>query len=156
MLYLHQEWGTKTKPSEIVINTTIAEKNPLQILLVEDYTTNQRMITLMLEQMGYQADVANNGLEALTAMRRQPYDVVFMDMQMPQMDGMTATQYICQECEPSVRPRIIALTASVILRDKENYLASGIDDFLAKPFRIEQLMQVLVNCHLMQEQKKYW
>ncbi|NJO30915.1 MAG: response regulator [Richelia sp. SL_2_1] len=149
---LHQEWGTKKKPSEIIINTTIAEKNPLKILLVEDYTTNQRMITLMLEQMGYQADVANNGLEALTAMRRQPYDVVLMDIQMPQMDGISAIQHICQEWEPLIRPRIIALTASVILRDKENYLASGIDDFLAKPFRIEQLMQVLVNCQLNKEE----
>lgn len=142
---LYQEWGTKTKVSDITINTAIAEKYPLKILLVEDYPTNQRMITLMLHQMGYQADVANNGLEALTAMRRQSYDVVLMDIQMPQMDGMTAIQHICQEWEPSVRPRIIALTASTILSEQKNYLASGINDFLAKPFRIEQLTQILTN-----------
>ena len=97
----------------------------------------------MLQRMGYQADIANNGLEALTALRCQSYDVVLMDVQMPEMDGMTATHYICQEWDMSVRPRIIALTASAMLKDKENYLDNGIDDYLAKPFRIEELMHVL-------------
>ncbi len=138
-----QEWQPKVEESEIVIDPAIAKKNPLKILLVEDYATNQKMIALMLQRIGYQADIANNGLEALAALRRQLYDVVLMDMQMPEMDGMTATQYICQEWDISVRPRIIALTASAILNNKENYLASGIDDYLAKPFRIKELMQVL-------------
>ncbi len=138
-----QEWEPKVEESEIVIDPAIAEKNPLKILLVEDYATNQKMITLMLQKIGYQADIASNGLEALTALRRQLYDVVLMDMQMPEMDGMTATHYICQEWDISVRPRIIALTASAMLSNKENYLASGIDDYLAKPFRIKELMQVL-------------
>ncbi len=149
---LSQQWENEAKASDIVIDTAIAQKHPLKILLVEDYTTNQRMITLMLQRMGYQADVANNGLEALTVLRLQPYDVVLMDMQMPQMDGMTATQHIVQEWEPSVRPRIIALTASAMLSDKQKYLASGIDDFLAKPFHIEQLMQVLTNCQINREE----
>ncbi len=138
-----QEWEPEVEESEIVIDPAIAEKNPLKILLVEDYATNQKMITLMLQRMGYQADIANNGLEALTALRHQLYDVVLMDMQMPEMDGMTATHYICQEWDISIRPRIIALTASAMLSNKENYLASGIDDYLAKPFRIKELMQVL-------------
>ncbi len=152
---LSGEWESETnvsKPEVAAIDSAIAEKHPLKILLVEDYATNQKMITLMLERMGYQANIANNGLEALTALRHQPYDVVLMDMQMPQMDGMTATHYICQEWEPSVRPRIIALTASAMLKDKENYLASGIDDFLPKPFRIEELMQVLTKCELNKEE----
>ena len=142
---LNQEWETKLGESdtEIEIDTTVAKENPLKILLVEDYPTNQKMITLMLQQMGYQADIANNGLEALTALRCQSYDVVLMDVQMPEMDGMTATHYICQEWDMSVRPRIIALTASAMLKDKENYLDNGIDDYLAKPFRIEELMHVL-------------
>ena len=106
----------------------------------------------MLQQMGYQADIANNGLEALTALRRQSYDVVLMDMQMPEMDGMTATRYICQEWDISVRPRIIALTASAILKDKEDFLELGINDYLAKPFRIEQLIQVLAKCQIKQEE----
>ncbi|MGB3640768.1 MAG: ATP-binding protein, partial [Rivularia sp. (in: cyanobacteria)] len=140
---LNQEWESKPQESDITIYAAVAEKNPLKILLVEDYPTNQKMITLMLQRMGYQADIANNGLEALKALRRQYYDVVLMDMQMPEMDGMTATHYICQEWDISMRPRIIALTASAILNNKENYLASGIDDYLAKPFRIKELMQVL-------------
>ena len=141
--FLNQEWESKPQESDTVIDAAVAEKNPLKILLVEDYPTNQKMITLMLQRMGYQADIANNGLEALTALRCQSYDVVLMDMQMPEMDGMTAIHYICQEWDISVRPRIIALTASAMLSNKENYLASGIDDYLAKPFRIEELMQVL-------------
>lgn len=149
---LSQEWETKGEESDITIDSAVAEKNPLKILLVEDYATNQKMITLMLQRMGYQADIANNGLEALTALRHNSYDVVLMDMQMPEMDGMTATQYICQEWDISVRPRIIALTASAMLSDKENYLAFGIDNFLAKPFRIQELMQVLTKCQLNREE----
>ncbi|BAY85243.1 multi-sensor hybrid histidine kinase [Calothrix parasitica NIES-267] len=149
---LKQEWETQPKESHISIDATVAANNPLKILLVEDYPTNQKMITLMLQQMGYQADIANNGLEALTALRRQSYDVVLMDMQMPEMDGMTATNYICQEWDIPVRPRIIALTASAILKEKDNYLESGINDYLAKPFRIEQLMQVLAKCQIKQEE----
>lgn len=149
---LKQEWETKPEESGTVIDAAVAEKNPLKILLVEDYPTNQKMIVLMLQRMGYQADIANNGLEALTALRCQSYDVVLMDVQMPEMDGMTATHYICQEWDISVRPRIIALTASAMLSNKENYLVSGIDDYLAKPFRIEELMQVLNKCRTNREQ----
>ncbi|MBV6624988.1 MAG: response regulator [Rivularia sp. (in: Bacteria)] len=141
--HLNQEWESKSAELYTNIDATVAENNPLKILLVEDYHTNQKIITLMLQRMGYQADIANNGLEALTALRHQSYDVVLMDMQMPEMDGMTATQYICQEWDISVRPRIIALTASATIGDKDSYFASGIDDFLAKPFAIQELMQVL-------------
>ncbi|MGB6297444.1 MAG: ATP-binding protein [Rivularia sp. (in: cyanobacteria)] len=143
---LNKEWEILSGEFDTAIDTTVAEKNPLKILLVEDYPTNQKMITLMLQRMGYQADIANNGLEALTALRCQSYDVVLMDMQMPEMDGMTATNFICQEWDISMRPQIIALTASAMLSDKENYLENGIDDYLAKPFRIQELMEVLNKC----------
>ncbi|MEM7712916.1 MAG: ATP-binding protein [Cyanobacteria bacterium P01_A01_bin.68] len=157
---LTKEWEREVKESDIVtpreevgmIDATIAEQNPLKILLVEDYATNQKIITLMLQRMGYQADIANNGLEALAALRCKSYDVILMDMQMPQMDGMTATQQIFQEWEAPVRPRIILLTASIILGDKKNDLPFGIDDYLAKPFRIEELMQVLIKCQLKKEE----
>ena len=150
--FLNQEWESKPQESDTVIDAAVAEKNPLKILLVEDYPTNQKMIALMLQRMGYQPDIANNGLEALTALRCQSYDVVLMDMQMPEMDGMTAIHYICQEWDISMRPRIIALTASAMLSDKENYLELGIDDYLAKPFRIKELMQVLNKCRTNREQ----
>ncbi|MEO0686210.1 MAG: ATP-binding protein, partial [Cyanobacteria bacterium J06649_11] len=151
---LNREWKTKTEEFNPVIDASVAQNNPLKILLVEDYPTNQKMITLMLQQMGYQPDIANNGLEALTALRRQLYDVVLMDMQMPEMDGITATHYICQEWNISTRPRIIALTASAILSDKDNFFAAGIDDYLAKPFSIEQLMQILQQCQHHKEEFK--
>ncbi|MEM9926029.1 MAG: ATP-binding protein [Cyanobacteria bacterium P01_D01_bin.50] len=156
---LSKEWERESNESDVitivdevgVIDTTIAEQYPLKILLVEDYATNQKIITLMLQQMGYQADIANNGLEALAALRCHSYDVILMDMQMPQMDGMTATQQIIQEWEPSVRPRIILLTASIILRKSTSDLAYGIDDYLAKPFRIEELVQLLTKCRINKE-----
>ncbi len=141
---LNTGWEGKEQQMSITIDNTLAERYPLKILLVDDYVTNQRMISLMLKRMGYRADIANNGLEALTALRHQSYDVVLMDMQMPEMDGITATKHICQEWDASVRPRIIALTASVISSEGKSYLESGINDFLAKPFKIENLLKVLI------------
>lgn len=123
----------------------MAEQHPLKILLVEDNMINQRMIKLMLQRMGYLPDVANNGLEALAALRRQIYDVVLMDVQMPEMDGLTATQQIKQGWgEP--QPWIIALTASAMWGERDRCLASGMDDYLVKPIRIAELMQALKRC----------
>jgi len=123
-----------------------AEEHPLKILLVEDHLINQKMIQILLDGMGYKADVSNNGLEALSALRRQSYDVVLMDVQMPKMDGLTATQHICEEWKKEVRPRIIALTASAMWGDRERCLAAGMDDYLTKPIPIKELIQVLKKC----------
>ncbi len=123
-----------------------AEEHPLKILLVEDHLINQKMIQILLDGMGYKADVSNNGLEAISALRRQSYDVVLMDVQMPQMDGLTATQHICEEWKPEVRPRIIALTASAMWGDRERCLAAGMDDYLTKPIPIKELIKVLKKC----------
>ncbi|BAY24479.1 multi-sensor hybrid histidine kinase [Calothrix sp. NIES-2100] len=128
------------------IDTHLAEQYPLRILLAEDNAINQKMIGLMLQGMGYQPDIANNGLEVISALRRQRYDVVLMDVQMPEMDGLTASQHICQEWTPQNRPRLIALTASAMWGDRENCLAAGMDDYLAKPIRIAELMRVLKRC----------
>ncbi|MDZ7962559.1 MAG: ATP-binding protein [Aulosira sp. DedQUE10] len=136
----------ESRVNDAEIDTRLAEQHPLRILLVEDNVINQRMIRLMLQGMGYQPDVANNGLEAIRALRRQPYDVILMDVQMPEMDGLTASQHICQEWTPQNRPRLIALTASAMWGDRENCLASGMDDYLAKPIRIAELMRVLKRC----------
>ncbi len=123
-----------------------AEKHPLKILLVEDHLINQKMIQILLDGMGYEADVSNNGLEAISALRRQSYDVVLMDVQMPKMDGLTATQHICEEWKKEKRPRIIALTASAMWGDRERCLAAGMDDYLTKPIPIKELIQVLKKC----------
>ncbi|AFZ01195.1 response regulator [Calothrix sp. PCC 6303] len=121
----------------------MAKKHPLRILLVEDNILNQRMIKLMLEGMGYQPDTANNGLEALSILHSQVYDVVLMDVQMPEMDGLTATQRIYQEWTANTRPWIIALTASAMWGERDKCLASGMNDYLSKPIRIKELMDVL-------------
>ncbi|WP_341530743.1 ATP-binding protein [Nostoc sp. UHCC 0302] len=148
----HGDWKINDLAADAKINPRMAEQYPLKILLVEDHVINQRIIRLMLQQMGYQPDVANNGLEALLALRRQLYDVVLMDLQMPVMDGITATQHICQEWTPDVRPMIIALTANAMSGDRDRYLASGMDDYLVKPIRIAELMQLLKRCQI-QSQK---
>jgi PAS domain S-box-containing protein len=123
-----------------------AEQHPLRILLAEDHLVNQKMMVLILQNMGCQADVVSNGLEVLDALRRQPYDVVLMDVQMPELDGLAATQQICQEWTLHTRPRIVAMTANAMQSDREECLAAGMDDFLSKPIRVEPLMQALKRC----------
>ncbi|OLP15778.1 hypothetical protein BST81_24495 [Leptolyngbya sp. 'hensonii'] len=123
-----------------------AEQRPLRVLLVEDNMVNQKLASLMLERLGYRADIAGNGLEAIEALRRQPYDVVFMDVQMPEMDGLTATRQICQTWAAGDRPRIIAMTANAMKGDRETCLAAGMDDYIAKPIRMEELIRVLEDC----------
>jgi CheY-like chemotaxis protein len=93
--------------------------------------------------MGYRADVAGNGLEAIEALQRQPYDVVLMDVQMPEMDGLEATRHIRQEVVEDMQPRIIAMTASAMQEDQERCLAAGMDDFVSKPIRVEELVRAL-------------
>ncbi len=128
------------------IDTQMAKEHPLKILLVEDNVINQRMIGLMLQGMGYQPDLANNGLEALSALRIQLYDVVLMDVQMPEMDGLTATQHIKQGWTLETQPWVVALTASAMWGERDRCLASGMNDYLVKPIRIAELMQTLKRC----------
>jgi len=125
------------------IDSGLAQRLPLRILLVEDNVVNQEVALRMLERFGYRADVAANGLEVLQALRRQPYDLVLMDVQMPEMDGIEATEVIRTEMAGSSRPRIVAMTASVMDEDRERCLAAGMDDFISKPVRVEELQAVL-------------
>ncbi len=124
----------------------LAEQMPLRILLAEDHPVNQKMALLILERMGYRADVAGNGLEVLSALHRQPYDVVLMDVQMPQMDGLEATRRICQEWVGEQRPRIIAMTALAMPGDRSVCLNAGMDDYISKPIRVDELVQALSKC----------
>jgi PAS domain S-box-containing protein len=126
----------------------MGKRLPLRILLAEDNAVNQKLTLRLLERMGYRADVAGNGLEALEALRRQPYDMVLMDVQMPEMDGLEATQAIHQEWPREQRPRIIAMTANVMQEDREEYLAAGMDDYIGKPIRVEELVSILKECWL--------
>ena len=123
----------------------LATEHPLRILLAEDNLINRKVALRMLERLGYTADIATNGLEAVEAFSRQPYDLILMDIQMPEMDGIQATQRIRQEYLPNQQPRIIAVTANALMGDRETYLASGMDDYVSKPINVEELMRVLQN-----------
>jgi CheY-like chemotaxis protein len=106
----------------------------------------------VLEKMGYRADIAANGLEVLHSLARQNYDVILMDLQMPEMDGLTATREIRQSYT-NHKPRIIAMTASVMQGDRENCLEAGMDDYISKPVKIEQLQAVLKRCYQLPTRK---
>ncbi|WP_043710696.1 response regulator [Corallococcus macrosporus] len=119
---------------------------PLDILLVEDNATNQKLALLVLERLGYRADVALNGRQALQALNQKRYDVVLMDLQMPEMDGLEATRRIREELPPKVQPWVIAMTANAMDSDREQCFAAGMDDFLGKPIRVEALTAALLRC----------
>ena len=118
-------------------------RGPLQVLLADDNAVNQQLALALLKKMGYRADVATNGAEVLEALARRPYDVVLMDVEMPVMDGLEASRRINQEWPAGQRPRIIAMTANAMQGDREACLAAGMDDYLSKPIRREELAAAL-------------
>ena len=126
--------------------TNLAEQHPLRILLAEDMVVNQKVALLTLKQLGYQADVANNGLEVIEALERQAYDLVLMDVQMPEMDGLAASREVCQRWSSEERPYIIAMTANAMQGDREICLEAGMDAYITKPVRISELRDVLSRC----------
>ncbi len=115
----------------------------LRILLAEDNAVNQKVALRLLERLGYRADVVSNGLEALAALERQPYNVVLMDVQMPELDGLDTSRRICERWPPKSRPHIIAMTANALPEDREACFAAGMDDYVAKPIRRNELAAAL-------------
>jgi CheY-like chemotaxis protein len=128
------------------IDTTLAAQRPLRILLAEDNVVNQKVAVRLLERMGYRPDVASNGMEALAAVHRQHYDVVLMDVQMPEMGGLEASRRIISELDVAERPRLVALTANVLKGDQQMCLEAGMDDYLAKPLDLVHLQDALLRC----------
>lgn len=119
----------------------------LDLLLVEDNLTNQKVATLILKRMGFQADVASNGREAVDAVMEKTYDCILMDVQMPEMDGMAATREIIKRFpDPRKRPYIVAMTAHAMQGYREKCLQVGMDDYVSKPVRPEELAAALERC----------
>ncbi|MBV9175083.1 MAG: response regulator, partial [Chloroflexi bacterium] len=116
---------------------------PLRILVAEDNAANQKLFVRMLTQLAYRPDVAGNGTEVLEALARQHYDVIFMDVQMPELDGLEATRRIRAEWPASEQPRVVAMTANALQGDREMCLAAGMDDYISKPVRVDELMRAL-------------
>jgi len=110
--------------------------------VVEDNALNRQLALLLLDELGYRADTATNGIEALQALEDRTFDVVLMDIQMPEMDGLEATRRIHERMGPR-RPRIIAATANATQDERERALAAGMDGYLSKPIRLEELAAVL-------------
>ena len=125
------------------LDPQMAARHPLRILLAEDNVVNQKLAMRLLQQMGYRADLASNGVEAIECVARQPYDVVLMDVQMPEMDGLEASRRINQRWPDGTRPRIVAMTANAMQGDREECLAAGMDDYLTKPIRVDRLVEAL-------------
>ena len=128
---------------EAGIDSAMAQRLPLRILLGEDNLVNQTVAVSILERLGYRVDVANNGLEVVESLRQQTYDLVLMDVQMPEMDGLEASRRIHFEWGGEQRPWIVAMTANAMKGDREKCLEAGMDDYIAKPVRIDSLKQAL-------------
>jgi CheY-like chemotaxis protein/HPt (histidine-containing phosphotransfer) domain-containing protein len=126
-------------------DTQLGQRIPLRILVAEDNAINQKLALTLLQRMGYRADVAANGLEVLTALQRQAYDVVLMDVQMPELDGLETSRRIRADSVPLLlqQPIIIAMTANAMQGDREACLAAGMDDYLSKPIQVKALQGAL-------------
>ncbi|MEW6240644.1 MAG: response regulator, partial [Chloroflexota bacterium] len=131
----------KADSAKPAVDADMAKKRPLRILLAEDLQVNQKLALRLLEQMGYRADVASNGLEAVESVERQAYDVILMDVQMPDMDGLDATRAIRKKNVK--QPYIIAMTANAMQGDREMCIEAGMDDYISKPIRMNELVAAL-------------
>jgi len=159
-------WTEPPQPAPPQPDAQMAERLPLRILLAEDTAVNQKVALLLLKKLGYRADVACNGLEVIEALHRQPYDVVLMDVHMPEMDGLEATRQIrqqwgngklgsysiSQEGSETVNPvsysppHIVAMTANAMRGDRDSCLEAGMNDYVSKPVQLQELAQALQQC----------
>ena len=136
---LQQGLYTLPAPVQTRLDASLGQRLPLKILVAEDNLVNQQLVQQWLHKLGYRADFVGNGYEVLEALHRQPYDLVLMDVQMPEMDGLTATQRICEQWPTEKRPTIIAMTANAMKGDRERCLDIGMDGYLSKPIRTAEL-----------------
>jgi GAF domain-containing protein/DNA-binding response OmpR family regulator len=133
----------KPEPAKIVMDSEMGRLHPLRILLAEDNAVNQKLALRILERLGYRADVASNGLEAIESVERQMYDVILMDVQMPELDGLDATRNI-RKLARITQPYIIAMTANAMEGDREMCIAAGMNNYVSKPIRVNELVDALL------------
>ncbi|MBO7742749.1 PAS domain S-box protein [Paenibacillus sp. MWE-103] len=131
-----QEAGAKESPYD----------NSLRILIAEDNEVNQMVLKKMMEKLGYNSTVVSNGADAIEAVKRMPYDIIFMDIQMPLMDGIQATKHIKDMLAGNERPYIVAVTAHALKGDRERYIAAGMDEYISKPIQMEAVAQIIRTC----------
>ncbi len=132
-------------------NRNLARQLPLRILVADDNVINQKVACLLLQNLGYRADTAANGLEVLEALKRQRYDVVLMDVQMPELDGLEATRRICRDWKDAERPHIVAVTAGAMPGDREMCLEAGMNDYISKPVQVIELETALMRAGGLEE-----
>jgi CheY-like chemotaxis protein len=125
----------------------IGLQHPLKILVAEDSLVNLKIELWFLKKLGYRADVAFTGIEAIDALKRQSYDVILMDAEMPEMDGREATMVIRKEFPVSQQPHIIAMTANSSQGDRENFLSVGMNDYISKPLKLDEMTRALSACY---------
>lgn len=135
---------TDTSAHNTAIDDKLSGKYPMRILVAEDNQINQKLIIKMLNKLGYMADIANNGLEVLDLHKKCNYDLIFMDVHMPEMDGYRATKYIREKICNNNYPVIVAVTANAMAGDKEKCLEEGMDDYLSKPVKLESIQNILI------------
>jgi CheY-like chemotaxis protein len=141
-LKLNSEVKTEVQPVKTPFSEDFAKHHPMSILIAEDNAINQKLAKYILSKMGYKPDLAENGHEAINALVNKKYDLILMDVQMPEMDGLEATRFIRQNMEH--QPAIIAMTVNAMIEDKEECLNAGMNGYLSKPLKLQELMDTLV------------
>jgi signal transduction histidine kinase/DNA-binding response OmpR family regulator/HPt (histidine-containing phosphotransfer) domain-containing protein len=138
--------GAAPQASDPAADRPALEASPLKILVAEDNIANQQVALRLLERLGYQAELVSTGREVLERLSRTTYDLILMDVQMPEMDGLEATRAICARWPVGERPRIVAMTAEALQGDREACLAAGMDDYVVKPVNLDRLSRALHQC----------
>jgi len=133
----------KKAPPAPELDANLAKRLPLRLLLADDNPINQKVCLSVLRKLGYHADIAKNGMEVLKALEQSHYDIIFLDIQMPEMDGLEAAQQICLRYPILSRPRIVAMTGNALVGDREKCLDAGMDDYISKPVRIGEIQDAL-------------
>ena len=133
----------KKSPFTPSFDSDFARRLPLRILLADDNPINQKVGLSVLHKLGYRAEIAQNGLEVIKAIEQKPFDILFLDVQMPEMDGLECARILTQRWTRDRRPVIIAMTGNALIGDREKCLAAGMDDYISKPVRIADLQATL-------------